>query len=106
MGWLFAVAWGMQEKTSRAVWRALGPITVGHALAIGVVVVLAGLVQVVLPLRSLRIGVAVILFAFGLYCLLRHRHICQCVCAGEPRFRGLLASTVCTHWPHFGHTVT
>ena len=62
MGWLFAVALGMQEKTSRGVWRALGPITVGHALAIGVVVVLAGLVQVVLPLRSLKIAVAVILF--------------------------------------------
>jgi hypothetical protein len=80
MGWLFAVALGMQEKTSRAVWRALGPITVGHALAIGVVVGLAGLVQVVLPLRSLKIGAAVILFAFGLYRLLRHRH---------PRYGGM-----------------
>jgi hypothetical protein len=80
MGWLFSVALGMQEKTSRAVWRALGPITVGHALAIGVVVVLAGLVQAVLPLRSLKIGVAVILFAFGLYRLLRHRH---------PRYGGM-----------------
>jgi hypothetical protein len=80
MGWLFAVALGMQEKTSRAVWRALGPITVGHALAIGVVVVLAGLVQVVLPLHSLKIGVVFILFAFGLYRLLRHRH---------PRYGGM-----------------
>jgi hypothetical protein len=80
MGWLFSVALGMQEKTSRAVWRALGPITVGHALAIGVVVALARLVQAVLPLRSLKIGVAVILFAFGLYRLLRHRH---------PRYGGM-----------------
>ena len=80
MGWLFSVALGMQEKTSRAVWRALGPITVGHALAIGVVVALARLVQAVVPLRSLKIGVAVILFAFGLYRLLRHRH---------PRYGGM-----------------
>jgi hypothetical protein len=80
MGWLFAVALGMQEKTSQAVWRALGPITLGHALAIGVVVALAGLVQAVLPLRSLKIGVAVMLFAFGLYRLLRHRH---------PRYGGM-----------------
>jgi len=80
MGWLFSVALGMQEKTSRAVWRALGPITVGHALATGVVVALARLAQVVLPLRSLKIGVAVILFAFGLYRLLRHRH---------PRYGGM-----------------
>ena len=49
MGWLFAVALGMQEKSSRAVWRALEPITAGHALAIGLVVALAGLVQAVLP---------------------------------------------------------
>jgi hypothetical protein len=80
MGWLFAVALGMQERTSRAVWRALGPITVGHALAIAVVVALAGLVQAVLPMRSLKIGVAVILFAFGVYRLLRHRH---------PRYGGM-----------------
>jgi hypothetical protein len=80
MGWLFAVALGMQERTSRAVWRALGPITVGHALAIGVAVALARLVQAVLPLHSLKIAVAVILFAFGLYRLFRHRH---------PRYGGM-----------------
>ena len=80
MGWLFAVALGMQQKSPRAVWRALIPISVGHALAIGVVVALAGLVQAVLPLRSLKIGVAVILFALGFYHLLRHRH---------PRFGGM-----------------
>ena len=75
MGWLFAVALGMQEKSSGAVWRALVPISVGHAAAIGVVVALAGLFQAVLPLRGLKVGVAVILFAFGFYHLLRHRHI-------------------------------
>jgi hypothetical protein len=80
MGWLFAVALGMQEKNSAAVWRALGPITLGHALAIGVVVALAGLVHAVLPFRSLKVGVAVILFAFGFYRLLRHRH---------PRYGGM-----------------
>ena len=75
MGWLFAVALGMQEKSSGAVWRALVPISVGHAAAIGVVVALAGLFQAVLPLRGLKVGVAVVLFAFGFYHLLRHRHI-------------------------------
>lgn len=75
MGWLFAVALGMQEKSSRAVWRALLPISTGHAMAIALVVALAGLIQTVLPLRSLKIGVAVILFALGFYHLLRHRHL-------------------------------
>ena len=83
MGWLFAVALGMQEKSSRAVWRALMPISVGHAVAIGVVVALAGLFQAVLPLRSLKIAVAVVLFAFGFCHLLRHRH---------PRFGGMQVS--------------
>jgi hypothetical protein len=80
MGWLFAVALGMQEKNPRAVWRALVPISAGHAVAIGVVVALAGLIQAVLPLQSLKIGVAAILFAFGFYRLLRHRH---------PRYGGM-----------------
>ena len=73
MGWLFAVALGMQERSSRAVWGALGPISVGHALSISLVVALAGLAQAILPLSALKIG-AVILFTFGLYHLVRHKH--------------------------------
>ena len=38
MGWLFAVGRGLQERDRRAVWRALGPLAVGHALAIGVAI--------------------------------------------------------------------
>src|ERR687892_2872906 len=38
MGWLFAVALGMQEQKGSAVARSLVPIAIGHALAIGVVV--------------------------------------------------------------------
>ncbi|MBI2956691.1 MAG: hypothetical protein HYY26_05205 [Acidobacteria bacterium] len=74
MGWLFAVALGMQERNRRSVWRALPPLAVGHGLAIGAVVALAGLAQWVLPLGTLKIGVAVILAAFGLHRLVRHWH--------------------------------
>jgi hypothetical protein len=74
MGWLFAVALGMQQESSRAVWRALLPIGLGHGLAIAAVVLLAALAQMVLPLRTLNISVALILFTFGLYRLLRNRH--------------------------------
>ena len=35
MGWLFAVALGMQEGSARGVWRAIPPIALGHALAVG-----------------------------------------------------------------------
>ncbi len=74
MGWLFAVALGMQQKSGRAVGRALLPIALGHGVAIALVVVLAGLVQIVLPLGYLKLVVAFLLFAFGLYVLIRRRH--------------------------------
>lgn len=76
MGWLFAVALGMQEKNGRAVWRALPPLALGHALSIAAVAALAALLGQVVPTDHLRWGVAVILFAFGLQRLLRgHTHI-------------------------------
>jgi hypothetical protein len=74
MGWLFAVARGMQEHRTRAVAWSLPPIALGHALAIGVVVLLVGLAQVVLPLTYVRIGVAVVLVGLGIYKLFRSRH--------------------------------
>jgi len=74
MGWLFAVALGMQEKSSKAVWRSLVPIGAGHALAIGAVVFLAALAGMALPLKSLKLVVAGTLFALGIYRLVRHRH--------------------------------
>jgi hypothetical protein len=35
MGWLFAVALGLQQQSRGAVFRALIPMAVGHALAMG-----------------------------------------------------------------------
>ncbi len=74
MGWLFAVALGMQEKSRRAVLAAIPPIALGHALSIGVVVGLLWLVQASLPEKALRYSAAAILFGFGLYRLVRSRH--------------------------------
>jgi hypothetical protein len=74
MGWLFAVARGMQEHATRAVTRALVPITLGHALSIGLVVALAGLIQIVLPLGYVRIVVAFALISLGLFRILRRKH--------------------------------
>ena len=45
MGWLFAVARGMQEHRARAVAWSLPPIALGHALSIGVVVLVFGLAR-------------------------------------------------------------
>jgi hypothetical protein len=74
MGWLFAVARGMQEHSARAVAWSLPPIALGHALSIGVVVLIAGLAQVALPLMYIRIVVAVALGGLGVYKLIRSRH--------------------------------
>jgi hypothetical protein len=74
MGWLFAVARGMQEHRARAVAWSLPPIALGHALAIGVVVLIAQLAQAALPMLYIRIGVAVTLVGLGAYKLVRSRH--------------------------------
>jgi len=74
MGWLFAVALGMQKKSRRAVWQSLLPIAAGHALAIGFVVAVAAVAHVILPSNYLKIAVICILLAFGFYRLLRNRH--------------------------------
>src|SRR5438034_11451668 len=45
-----------------------------HALSIGVIVAAVLLVRISLPHRALKIAAAAILFAFGLYRLIRSRH--------------------------------
>jgi hypothetical protein len=74
MGWLFAVALGMQERRVGAVWRALIPLTLGHGLAIAVVVLIAAGAGVAVPTPALKLPVAVMLAALGLYRLFRHSH--------------------------------
>lgn len=74
MGWLFAVALGMQQGSARGVWRALPPIALGHMAAVGAVLLVAGLAQMVVPLPIMKVIVASVLGVFGLYRLWRHRH--------------------------------
>ncbi|HEX5476178.1 MAG TPA: hypothetical protein VFX12_16080 [Vicinamibacterales bacterium] len=74
MGWLFAVALGMQHGSARGVWRALPPIALGHALAVAAVVTIAGLAGLVLPAAVQKAVVAAMLLVLGLYRLRRHRH--------------------------------
>lgn len=74
MGWLFALALGLQEKRTSAVIGALLPIAVGHAAAIGIALLILSLAQRVFPAQVLKWPVAGILFAFGIYRVLRARH--------------------------------
>src|SRR5437762_11369581 len=45
MGWLFAVARGLQEHRRKAVLESLLPIALGHAASIALVVLLVGAAQ-------------------------------------------------------------
>jgi len=74
MGWLFAVALGLQEQKRAGVLRALPPIVLGHALSIGIIIAAVLVARISLPHRILKIAAAAILFAFGLYRLFRSRH--------------------------------
>lgn len=74
MGWLFAVALGMQERRGSAVARSLVPIAVGHALAIGSVVMVAAFLGTALPVVSIRYSVAALLVGLGIFSLARHWH--------------------------------
>jgi hypothetical protein len=80
MGWLFAVALGLQGGRGRAVWRALPPLALGHALAIGAVVAVALVVGVAVPVEILKWVVAGLLLTVGVARLVRARH---------PRYGGM-----------------
>jgi hypothetical protein len=80
MGWLFAVALGLQAGRARAVWRALPPLAAGHALAIGIAVLAALALGQAMPAEVIRWIVAGALMSLGLVRLVRHRH---------PRYGGM-----------------
>ena len=67
MGWLFAVSLGLQERQLRAVTMALGPIALGHALAIGLAAVAVGALGLAIPQRLLLASGGVILVGFAAY---------------------------------------
>ena len=83
MGWLFAVALGMQEARRGAVLRALVPLGVGHALAVAVAVGAALAIGFVIPLGWLRWLIAGVLISLGVLRLFRHKH---------PRWGGMRVS--------------
>jgi hypothetical protein len=70
MGWLFAVALGLQERRRAAVLRAFAPIALGHAASVAAVVALLGAAQALVDLGTLRFIGAGALVIFGLYKLL------------------------------------
>src|SRR5688572_8887509 len=74
MGWLFAVALGMQERRRGAVLRALVPLAAGHALAVAGAVAAALVIGEVISIGWLRWPLAGALVSLGALRSLRHRH--------------------------------
>jgi len=74
MGWLFAVALGLQERRRAALWGALPPLAAGHAGAILAALAAAALLGRALPLTAVEWIVGGLLMVLGSLRLLRHRH--------------------------------
>jgi hypothetical protein len=84
MGWLFAVALGLQERRRSAVLQALSPIALGHAAAIAVAVVAVGMAQMLIASERLRLACAGLLIVFGVYKLIKRN--------AHPRWVGMRVS--------------
>jgi hypothetical protein len=79
MGWLFAVALGLQEGTDprvrrRTALRALPPIAAGHLLSVAAVAAVFAVTASAVTSRAVPIGAGLLLVGMGLWRLLSQRH--------------------------------
>jgi hypothetical protein len=75
MGWPLAVSAGLMEKSSRALVAALWPLSVGHLLAMLLVLLpFALLVALVEWQRQIQIGASLLVIGFGIFRLVNRRH--------------------------------
>jgi hypothetical protein len=75
MGWLFAVAIGMQERSRRAVVRSLWPIAVGHECSIVLIAALVLGLGLFTDSSALHVGAGIALIVFGIFRFIKpHAH--------------------------------
>jgi hypothetical protein len=75
MGWPLAVSAGLIERSSHALVAALWPLTVGHLLAILVVILpFALLVALVEWQQQIQIGASLLVIGFGMFRFVNRRH--------------------------------
>jgi hypothetical protein len=75
MGWPLAVSAGLMERSSRALAAALWQLTVGHLLAMFVVILpFALLVALVEWQQQIQIGASLLVIGFGIFRLVNRRH--------------------------------
>jgi hypothetical protein len=74
MGWLFAVARGMQERSRGVLLRSLPPIAVGHLASVAIIAAVVSATESVVAANVVGIVGGLILVGFGLWRLLSARH--------------------------------
>jgi hypothetical protein len=76
MGWPLAVSAGLLERSSRALVAALGPLTVGHLLAMLVVILPFSLLFALVQWqRQIQIGACLLVIGFGILRFVNRRHL-------------------------------
>jgi hypothetical protein len=75
MGWPLAVSAGLMERSSRALVGALWPLTIGHLLAMLVVILPFTLLVVIVQWqRQIQISASILVIGFGIFRLVNQRH--------------------------------
>ncbi|UQU67028.1 hypothetical protein COUCH_12445 [Couchioplanes caeruleus] len=74
MGWLFAVARGMQEGSRTVLLRSLPPIAAGHLASVAIVAAVVSATRSAVAGNVVAITGGVLLVGFGLWRLLSERH--------------------------------
>jgi hypothetical protein len=93
MGWLFALSMGLQQGSGRAIWRALLPITLGHAASVVAVAIVALAGAHFMPLAGLQVLMAVLLIGFGVYKVANYQR--------HPRWVGMKVNAADLTWWSF-----
>jgi len=75
MGWPLAVSAGLMERRSRALAAALWPLTIGHLLAMLVVILpFSLLLALVQWQQQIQIGASLLVIGFGIFQFISRRH--------------------------------
>src|SRR5262249_41286705 len=75
MGWPLAVSAGLIERSSHALVAALWPLTIGHLLAMFVVILpFALLLAIVEWQQQIQIGASLLVTGFGVFRFVNRRH--------------------------------
>ncbi|GLW26938.1 hypothetical protein Mame01_69800 [Microbispora amethystogenes] len=74
MGWLFAVARGLQERSRDLLLQSLPVIALGHLASVALMVAVVSATGSLVTGTALAIGAGILLVGFGLWHLLARRH--------------------------------